>query len=276
MKGTLQYVSKDKTLVKSWVVWYNEQPDGGNVTFVDSLPLHPDDVNEINAWQQIFDNIEARIAANQEVGFEVVDVWENGEVGVNGIRYAKLIKEDSTEAVPDYPELEGTINLCEDIIEKKTGKMTEEEWQAAERAQTSIEWLRNELVNNENIRWRGTNINVLIEQAKEMHKAEILAAFTEGASDGFYGESDSNREQYYQETFGSKGSDDKKINLVEIPQEQLEKERNANYKYFSIDEPPEISDEEIEKEAKNHHNYYEWSAGAKWYKEQLKRNNEKE
>jgi hypothetical protein len=31
-----------------------------------------------------------------------------------------------------------------------------------------------------------------------------------------------------------------------------------------------ISDEEIEKEAKNHHNYYEWSAGAKWYREQLK------
>jgi len=28
-----------------------------------------------------------------------------------------------------------------------------------------------------------------------------------------------------------------KINLVEIPQEQLEKERNPNYEYFSIDEP---------------------------------------
>jgi hypothetical protein len=32
----------------------------------------------------------------------------------------------------------------------------------------------------------------------------------------------------------------------------------------------EISDEEIYNEAKNHHNYYEWSAGAKWYREQLK------
>jgi hypothetical protein len=32
----------------------------------------------------------------------------------------------------------------------------------------------------------------------------------------------------------------------------------------------EISDEEINMEAKNHHNYYEWSAGAKWYREQLK------
>jgi hypothetical protein len=44
---------------------------------------------------------------------------------------------ESVKALPDYPELEGTINLCEDIIEKKTGKMTEEEWQAAEKAQTS-------------------------------------------------------------------------------------------------------------------------------------------
>ena len=39
------------------------------------------------------------------------------------------------------------------------------------------------------------------QQAVEMHKTEILAAFTEGASDGFYGESDSNREKYYEETF---------------------------------------------------------------------------
>ena len=40
------------------------------------------------------------------------------------------------KAVSEYPELEGTMNLCDDIIQKRTGKMTEEEWQAAERAQT--------------------------------------------------------------------------------------------------------------------------------------------
>jgi hypothetical protein len=50
----------------------------------------------------------------------------------NGERFEEFIK-----TVGGYPELEGTTNLCEDIIEKKTGKMTEEEWQAAERAQTS-------------------------------------------------------------------------------------------------------------------------------------------
>ena len=40
------------------------------------------------------------------------------------------------KAVSEYPELEGTMGLCEDVIQKRTGKMTEEEWQAAERAQT--------------------------------------------------------------------------------------------------------------------------------------------
>ena len=39
--------------------------------------------------------------------------------------------------VSQYPELEATMNMCEDIIQKRTGKMTEEEWQAAERAQTA-------------------------------------------------------------------------------------------------------------------------------------------
>jgi hypothetical protein len=66
--------------------------------------------------------------------------------------------------------------------------------------QTSIEWLRNELVNNENIRWRGTNINVLIEQARQMHKQEIIDA----ANTLLYhsaGPGDTAAEQYYQETF---------------------------------------------------------------------------
>ena len=35
-------------------------------------------------------------------------------------------------------------------------------------------------------------------------------------------------------------TDGNKINLVEIPKEQLEKERNPNYEYFSIDEPKDV------------------------------------
>ena len=36
--------------------------------------------------------------------------------------------------------------------------------------QTEVEWLIEQLRNNENIRWRGTNIIELGEQAKEMEK----------------------------------------------------------------------------------------------------------
>lgn len=41
-----------------------------------------------------------------------------------------------------YPELEGTNALCDDIIKKRTGKMTEEEWQAAERGEISDEEIK--------------------------------------------------------------------------------------------------------------------------------------
>jgi hypothetical protein len=121
------------------------------------LPLHPDDIKQINADAQVFDNIEARIAAYPEVEFEVVISALDFE------KYAKLTKTEPkpkiyespdkgetiyersagdytsrrTEVAKDYPKLEGTMNLCNDITKKRTGKMTEEEWQAAERAQTS-------------------------------------------------------------------------------------------------------------------------------------------
>jgi len=38
--------------------------------------------------------------------------------------------------------------------------------------QTAVEWLIEQLRNNENIRWRGTNIIELGEQAKEMEKEQ--------------------------------------------------------------------------------------------------------
>jgi len=118
MKGRLQYISKDKTLVKSWVVWYNEQPDGGNLSFVDSLPLHPDDVNLMVFRGSLLND--QHIMHGTEVDFEIVeeeeqDKYSNGEWArsYSTITYAKLIK-------TDYPELEGTNNLCKDVIEKRT------------------------------------------------------------------------------------------------------------------------------------------------------------
>ena len=44
----------------------------------------------------------------------------------------------------------------------------------------------------------------IIEEAKQLEKEQILEAFTEGASDGFYGQSDSNKEKYYNETYNKK------------------------------------------------------------------------
>jgi hypothetical protein len=108
----------------------------------DSLPLH----------QETFDPTTKQpiipLEDGKQVEFEIVDVYhELAQVGYRYVNYAKLITtreqtngerfEEFMRTVEGYPELEGTTNLCEDILKKKTGKMTEEEWQAAERAQTS-------------------------------------------------------------------------------------------------------------------------------------------
>lgn len=140
---------------------------------------------------------------------------------------------------------------------------------------TSIEWLVEQI----NKHWDNKNINSdeLIKKAKEMHKAEILAA----ANTLLYhstGPGNTAAETYYQETFVSKGSDEHhEDNLVEIP----------------TSSQTEISDEEIEKAMEKHINndldLYEslvdghisyntgidllnnlFIAGAKWYREQLK------
>ena len=74
----------------------------------------------------------------------------------------------------------------------------------------SIEWLIEQL----QAPCRGIPSHI-IEQAKEMHKAEILAAFTEGANDGYDGCYDSNREKYYNETFGSKDINGNEIKFIQ-------------------------------------------------------------
>ena len=117
MKGKLMYISKDQTLVKSWVVWYNEQPDGGNLSFVDSLPLHPADVQQIEADSKRFDNIEARIAAYPDVDFTIEDYWETGLEEV--IQVAKLIGSETRceySGLPAVSEYIGDVTN-EDKIE---------------------------------------------------------------------------------------------------------------------------------------------------------------
>jgi len=52
-------------------------------------PLHPDDVKQINADAQVFDNIEARIAAYPKVEFETVNMGFGPDDNV--LIYAKLL-----------------------------------------------------------------------------------------------------------------------------------------------------------------------------------------
>lgn len=67
--------------------------------------------------------------------------------------------------------------------------------------QTAVEWLIEQL----QAPCRGIPSHI-IEQAKQMEKEQIINAFDEGLDDRFYGFSDRS-EQYYNETYGSKGSD---------------------------------------------------------------------
>jgi hypothetical protein len=51
-----------------WFVEYKSEQAGENI-WVNRLPLHPDDVKQIEEDSKVFDNIEARIAANPNVIF---------------------------------------------------------------------------------------------------------------------------------------------------------------------------------------------------------------
>lgn len=116
--------------------------------------------------------------------------------------------------------------------------------------------------------------NVLIKQAKEMHKKEIIDAVDLPKNKRWYDAKlyNSCGEQYYQETFVSKGSDDHIVDTNEIivfpKQEKSEKPINL-----------EISDEEIEKASWKYEVRNKFDAsfireafikGCEWYKEQLK------
>jgi hypothetical protein len=61
------------------------------------------------------------------------------------------------------------------------------------RKQTAVEWLIEQLLKNENIRWRGTHIYELSEQAKQREKQQMV--------DSLHYFGIENAEQYYNETY---------------------------------------------------------------------------
>jgi len=65
--------------------------DGVAEVWEESIPLHPDDVKQINRDAQVFDNIEARIAAYPEVEFEIVQYNGKTPISEGWSGYAKLV-----------------------------------------------------------------------------------------------------------------------------------------------------------------------------------------
>lgn len=64
---------------------------------------------------------------------------------------------------------------------------------------TAVEWLVKEIMKHDKsfTEYYGAEI----EQANKIFEQQIIGAFCKGAEDGFYGEGESNKEKYYNETF---------------------------------------------------------------------------
>jgi len=264
MKGTLHKLSK------GWTVWYNEDHIGGNVSFVDDLPLHPDDVRQIE--ECLFDS-PGVVYHSQEVEFEMVDEFTHPELYTNvgwgdGIKYAKLIpsKEQQNQLMKYEKEYKIYMNL---FVNSNLTPPTIEEYV--------------DKVNNDSdfARYWGP-------KGKEMQKRLITEIMEEDAKDGLY------------EHIGDVNK------MIEISDEQLENilHTSGNYdipyhkdsimsygkicehddgylcehrRKYIIDlfKEREISDEEVHKAAQELKDGWTYkpiffAEGAKWYREQLK------
>ena len=84
--------------------------------------------------------------------------------------------------------------------------------------QTAVSWLEQEFIKLESTIGVHGKMYELIEQAKEMEKQQIIDAYKFGLSDEYVIGS----EQYYNETYGSKGSDDHIVDTNEGYQEAVD------------------------------------------------------
>lgn len=62
------------TLTKMNNIWHVTHIEENKETH---YMLHPDELDEIGEWEQVFDNIEARLIG-REAEFELEDFWETG------------------------------------------------------------------------------------------------------------------------------------------------------------------------------------------------------
>ena len=121
----------------------------------------------------------------------------------------------------------------------------------------------------------------------EKEKQQIKDAYRDGRSDQqsqrpsrFYNR---NAEQYYNETYRSKGSDEpngKKVlsALKDLRDSFTDEEKESMFKDYTTSSQTEISDEKIEKAKESNWDFMNgtefellaWIEGAKWMKERLK------
>ena len=75
---------------KGWMMEYkvDEKTPIGHKSWWENLPLHPDDVRQINDDAKVFDNIEARITAYPDVEFDIVNMGFGPDDNI--LTYAKL------------------------------------------------------------------------------------------------------------------------------------------------------------------------------------------
>jgi hypothetical protein len=103
MKGTLMKTDQ------GWMVNCNYSI---NKNDWETLPLHPDFIEMMDTcFTSKF---------TQEVEFEFVTEWENGEVGVNGLTYAKLIHHpvDTNKMIDHVPDVGKMVEDVEKLAEK--------------------------------------------------------------------------------------------------------------------------------------------------------------
>ena len=123
-----------------------------------------------------------------------------------------------------------------------------------------------------------------IEQAKEMEKQQIIDAFWNGDNSDCTSEQNSKEfaEKYYNETYGSKGSDETlKENHIGDINEMVDQvpdvRKMVENTSFNTSSQTEISDEEIREQGIKYDNQTlsetpiaHFMEGAFWYREQLK------
>jgi len=112
MKGTLMKTDQ------GWVVEHEiaEKTPIGYKSWWGTFPLHPEFIEMMDTcFTSKF---------TQQVEFEFVTEWENGQVGVNGLTYAKLIHHpvDTNEMIDHIGEANEMVNHVPDV-----GKMVEDD-----------------------------------------------------------------------------------------------------------------------------------------------------